>query len=191
MLSQLLEDAIRRFKASGIHSPHLDARLLAAYVLGWDAGKIIARPGHVLTSSQCNKLEEMVSRRVGREPIALILGYKEFWGLDFRVTTDVLSPRPDSETLVEAALAIKDIDISELSLLDLGTGTGCLLLALLSELPKSKGLGVDISSAALDVAKENAKYLRMESQACFQLSNWDKDIDGLFGFGYIQPSLYC
>jgi release factor glutamine methyltransferase len=187
MLGWLLEDAVKRFKASGINSAHLDARLLAAQALGWDGGKIIARLDHIPTSSQCKKLEEMVARRVDREPIALILGHREFWGLDFKVTTDVLSPRPDSETLVEAALAIKGINISELSMLDFGTGTGCLLLALLSELPKARGLGVDISLAALDVARGNAKNLGMESRAFFQVSNWDKDVDGLFDLVISNP----
>jgi release factor glutamine methyltransferase len=129
----------------------------------------------------------MVSRREDREPVALILGHSEFWSLDFAVTEDVLIPRPDSETLVEAALAFTSIQVRKISVLDLGTGSGCLLLALLSELPNAKGLGIDISPAALDVAKGNARHLGMEDRACFQVSDWDANVDGLFNLVISNP----
>ena len=186
-LDQLLDDIIKRFNNSGIHSARLDARLLAARALGWDGGQVLARLDHVPTSRQCRDLEEMVSRREDREPVALILGHSEFWSLDFAVTEDVLIPRPDSETLVEAALAFKSIKVRKISVLDLGTGSGCLLLALLSELPNAKGLGIDISPAALDVAKGNARHLGMEDRACFQVSDWDEDVDGLFNLVISNP----
>lgn len=186
-LGQLLDDAIKRLKASGIYSARLDARLLAACALGWDGGQVLAHPNHVPTARQCSELEGMVSRREGREPVALILSRAEFWSLDFTVNKDVLIPRPDSETIVEAALAIEKIKVKEISVLDLGTGSGCLLLALLSELPKAKGLGADISPAALDVAKGNAQYLGMGDRARFQESDWDKDVDGLFNLVISNP----
>lgn len=186
-LGQLLGDAIKRLKISGIYSARLDARLLTASALGWDGGQVLARLDHVPTSRQCRDLAKMVSRREDREPVALILGHSEFWSLDFAVTEDVLIPRPDSETLVEAALAFKSIKVRKISVLDLGTGSGCLLLALLSELPKAKGLGVDISPAALDVAKGNALHLGMEDRAGFQVSDWGVDVDGLFNLVISNP----
>jgi len=187
LLGRLLDEAIERFKASGIDTAQLDARILAAKALGWDGGKVIARLNHVPTFQQCKKFEEMVARRADREPVSLILGHTEFWSLDFKVTADVLTPRPDSETLVEAALSIKDIYVKNYSVLDFGTGSGCLLLALLSELPKAKGLGVDISSVAIDVAKYNAQRLGMENRTGFLVSDWDKDVDGLFNLVISNP----
>jgi release factor glutamine methyltransferase len=186
-LGRLLDDAIKRFKASGIDTAQLDARLLAAYALDWDGGRVIARLNHVPTSKQCKNFEELVARRAKREPVTLILGHAEFWSLDFKVTADVLSPRPDTETLIEAALAIKDINVGDCSVLDLGTGSGCMLLALLSELPKAKGLGIDISPAALNVAEFNARHLGMNERACFQLSDWDKEVDGLYDLVISNP----
>ncbi len=187
MLGQLLDDATRRFKESGIDSALLDARLLAEQVLGWDGGKVIARLNYIPTSQQCKRFEEMVVRRADREPVALILGHTEFWSLKFKVNADVLLPRPDSETLIEAALSIKGINNKECSILDLGTGSGCLLLALLYELPKAKGLGVDISSVALDVAKGNLQHLGMENRAYLQLADWDKDVEGLYDLVISNP----
>ena len=100
------------------------------------------------------------------------------FGINFNVTKDTLTPRPDSETLIAAAIKEFDNPNSPLNILDLGTGTGCLLLALLSEFPKARGLGVDLSPAALDVARHNAQMLGLMNRAEFQISNWTKDIVG-------------
>ena len=186
-LGQLLDEAAKRFTNVGIDSAPLDARLLVACALGLDAGQVIARPDQALTPEQCRKLEEMVVRREERESVALILGQAKFWSLEFTVTADVLVPRPDSETLVEAALASAGAKDGTYSILDLGTGTGCLVLALLSEWPNARGLGVDVSGAALDVAEANARQLGLQDRARFQVSDWDADVDGRFNLVISNP----
>src|SRR5690606_22717337 len=106
------------------------------------------------------------------EPVSRIIGRKEFWGLAFKVTPDTLDPRPDTETLVEAALGWARAQARPLSILDLGTGTGCILIALLRELPAARGLGVDISEAALAVSRENAASHGVAGRAEFRQGNW-------------------
>lgn len=175
-LGDALSDAAGRLDAAGIESARLDARLLASKVLGWEQARLLAHPEHSLSPGQCEALGALVARREAREPLAAITGRCEFWSLDFTVTADVLVPRPDSETLVEAALASVENKDAELKILDLGTGTGCLLLALLSELPNARGLGVDVSEAALAVANGNAERLTLGERARFQLSDWDGDV---------------
>ena len=178
-LGDVLSAAAGRLDAAGIESARLDARLLASQALGWEQGQILSRPEHALSPDQRQALDILVARREAREPLAAITGQCEFWSLDFTVTNDVLVPRPDSETLVEAALAyIKDRD-ADLEIIDFGTGTGCLLLALLSELPRARGLGVDISEAALNVAGGNAERLDMDGRARFQRSDWDANVDAV------------
>jgi release factor glutamine methyltransferase len=116
-----------------------------------------------------------------REPVAYILGRREFWSLEFRVSPAVLIPRPDSETLIEAALGLYPDAGAALRVLDLGTGSGCLLLALLSERPNATGTGFDISAAALDVARSNAAALGLSSRARFAQGDWADLADGLDG----------
>ncbi|HJO75319.1 MAG TPA: peptide chain release factor N(5)-glutamine methyltransferase [Rhodospirillales bacterium] len=184
-LGGALAAAAGRLIAAGIESARLDARLLASLALGWEQGRVLSHPEHSLSPEQHQALDTLVARREAREPMAAITGQCEFWSLDFTVTKDVLVPRPDSETLVEAALAFltnsgKDRD-AELEIIDFGTGTGCLLLALLSELPRARGLGVDLSEAALDVAAGNAGRLNLDGRARFQRSDWDGDVDAVEG----------
>ncbi|MBT7941869.1 MAG: peptide chain release factor N(5)-glutamine methyltransferase [Alphaproteobacteria bacterium] len=186
-LAQTLDVVAKRLTAVGIDSARLDARLLAAHALDWDAGQAVARPDHILTPDQARTLEELVVRREAREPMSIILGSVEFWSLDFTVTPDVLAPRPDSETLVEAVLAHVGDKASALSMVDFGTGSGCLLLALLSELPNARGVGVDISDAALKVAQGNAQTLDLENRARFQVSDWDGQVDGRFDLVISNP----
>ena len=161
----------------GIGSHRLDARLLVAHVLGITPTKLFSYPETRLNNVQLEQLEKLTRRRVSREPIARILGYREFWSLDFKIDESTLVPRPDSETLVEAVLArVKNRD-RLISLLDLGTGSGCLLLSLLSELKSAKGLGVDLSEQALKIAAENARSLSFDGRVRFQRSDWFKDIN--------------
>ncbi|MBC8339041.1 MAG: peptide chain release factor N(5)-glutamine methyltransferase [Rhodospirillales bacterium] len=185
-LGTLLDEAVLRFEAAGIDSARLDARLLAAHAFGWDASRVIAHPDHMLEPGQREAFEALLVRREGRESVAHIVGQCEFWSLDFTVTGDVLAPRPDSETLIEVALKAFDKDAAP-SILDFGTGTGCLLLALLSEWPEARGLGVDISEAALAVAKNNARRLGLEDRVRFQMSDWDGTVDGQFDLIISNP----
>jgi len=186
-LGGLLAAAAGRLDAAGIDSARLDARLLASEVLGWDQARILSHPEQSLSPEQHHALDTLVTRREAREPLAAITGRAEFWSLDFTITKDVLVPRPDSETLIEAVLASVPDKGAGLEIADFGTGSGCLILSLLSELPKARGLGIDVSSAALGVAKGNAERLGLSGRARFQLSNWDADVDGNFDLIVTNP----
>ena len=181
-LGKMLNAFAARLDRVGIESARLDARLLSAHALGWDAAKIVATKDFLPDAEQRRTLDALITRREAREPVAAIIGYREFWSLDFAVSADVLIPRPDSETIIEAALAAaEDGDENKdgaLGILDLGTGSGCLLLALLSELPLASGLGVDISEAALSVAASNARNLGLGGRAAFELSDWGDNVTG-------------
>jgi release factor glutamine methyltransferase len=166
--------------AAGTDSPALEARLLVAAALGTTNEQIIAWPERAVVADGLARLDELLRRRLMREPMAHILGRREFWSLDFTVTPDVLTPRPDSETLVAAVLDQLGDRGQALSILDLGTGTGCLLLALLSELPQATGVGIDASEAALAVARRNAGALQLTARAAFRQGNWTQDLDRRF-----------
>lgn len=186
-LGETLNATTARLARAGIDSARLDARLLAAHALGWDVAKIVAEKVFFPDAEQRWTLNALMTRREAREPVAFILGHCEFWSLDFTVTPDVLVPRPDSETLVEAALASAGTKDRATSILDFGTGSGCLLLALLSEWPNARGLGVDVSRAALDVAEGNSRRLGLDGRARFQVSDWDADVDGRFDLVISNP----
>ena len=179
-ISESLRAATASLAEAGIDSARLDARLLLGEVLGRDATWLFNHGGDVLDDGARAAFAALIEKRRDRQPISLILGRREFWSLDFTVTRDTLAPRPDSETLVEAVLA----DLSDrgrpLSLLDLGTGTGCLLLALLSELPAARGIAVDIDPATLAVARGNAERLGLAGRARFVQSDWYEKITGRF-----------
>ena len=186
-LGKMLNAFAARLDRVGIESARLDARLLSAHALGWDAAKIVATKDFLPDAEQRRTLDALITRREAREPVAAIIGYREFWSLDFAVSADVLIPRPDSETIIEAALAAVEDKELALGILDLGTGSGCLLLALLSELPLASGLGVDISEAALSVAASNAKNLGLEGRAEFELSDWGDGLSGRFDIILANP----
>ncbi len=186
-LGEALNAATARLARAGIESARLDARLLAAHALGWDKAKIVAEKDFLPDAEQRRTLDSLIARREAREPVAVITGTCEFWSLDFTVNADVLIPRPDSETIIEAALASISEREAGLDILDLGTGTGCLLLALLSELPNARGLGVDISEAALSVAAANAKNLGLGGRAKFALSDWGDAVEGRFDIVVANP----
>jgi release factor glutamine methyltransferase len=120
----------------------------------------------------------MTARRAPREPVSRILGRREFWSLEMKVTPATLDPRPDSESLVGAVLARIAEPSAAIRILDLGTGCGCLLLALLSELPRARGLGVDIDLEALAAARDNARGLGLAARAGFAKSDWGRDLVG-------------
>lgn len=180
--------AARRLAAAGVDSPRLDARLLVGRVVDGGAASATGFPERRLTAAQHRRLGRLVARRAAREPMARILGGREFWSLTFKVTADTLIPRPDSETVVEAALAwAAPRRPAPRSILDLGTGTGCLLLALLSELPEAHGIGTDVSADALRTARHNARALGFGRRARFVLSDWGAGIDGQFDLIVANP----
>jgi len=177
---QSLAALTERFKAAGIDSARLDARILVAHALGLEPMQVFTRPERELTPAEAEAIEALAQRRERREPVSHILGQREFWSLSFAVTADTLDPRPDTETLIQAVLDRIPNREAPVRLLDFGTGTGCILLTLLSELSKAKGIGVDQSVAALDVAKANARSLGLDTRAVFMPGNWGADLHGSF-----------
>ena len=148
---------IRELSLSKIENPQLEARILLAFASGVKQTRIIGYPEDKLDNSIISNLEKIMARRKTGEPIAYITGVKEFWSLNFNVTKEILIPRPDSETIVQSVLDTITNHMDRISILDLGTGSGCLLLALLSELPKAIGVGIDISSTSCKIAKKMLK----------------------------------
>jgi release factor glutamine methyltransferase len=151
-----------KFRAGGLDTPDLDARILVGHALGLDHGALAAAAARRLGADEENTIAALANRRLTGEPVARILGFKEFWSLPLRVDAATLVPRPETETVVEAALAALDTGgprARKLRIADLGTGSGALVLALLSELPNAFGVGTDSSTKALVVARDNARRL--------------------------------
>jgi release factor glutamine methyltransferase len=161
-----------RLAAAGIESARSEAWLLLAAATGRERAALVAGAPETIGAAKQARLDELVRRRLAREPVAYILGEKEFWSLRFEVGPAVLIPRPETETVVEAVLAQLPDRNRPLRLLDLGVGSGCLLLALLSELPEATGLGVDDSSAALALARHNAERLGLAARTDFRQGRW-------------------
>jgi release factor glutamine methyltransferase len=152
-----------RFRAAGLDTPELDARILVGNALSLDHAALAAAATQVLSSAQREAVESRAQRRLTHEPVARIVGSKEFWNLELTVDSTTLVPRPETETVVEAALAaIPGRQTRLLRVADLGTGTGALLLALLAELPTASGVGTDTSFGALLVSRNNARRLGIE-----------------------------
>ena len=182
-----LDAAAKALGDSGVAEPRREAQVLLGAALGAGREAVLGEPGRRLAAAERRAFDRLVGRRAGREPTAYILGEREFWSLSFRVTRDTLIPRPDSETLIEAALAATPERDARLRLLDLGTGSGCLLLALLSELPRATGVGVDIGAAALGVAHDNAARLGLGGRARFVRGDWGRALDGSFDLIVANP----
>jgi release factor glutamine methyltransferase len=180
----------RALRAKGIDSPELDARILVGHALGLDHAALAAAPGRSLTDAEACAATALAMRRLNREPIARIVGTKEFWGLALRITPATLVPRPESETVVEAALASIDARGSRTEsyrIADLGTGSGALLLALLSELPQAFGIGVDINVDALVTALGNAARLHQRARSAFVASDFGCALAGEFDLIVSNP----
>lgn len=177
-VGEILERSAFRLRAAGVAGPRRDARLLLAAALGVRADRILAWPERLLGPDEVARAEALVGRRAAREPVSRILGVREFWSLTFALSPATLDPRPESETLVEAVLArIADREAA-IGILDLGTGTGCLVLAILSELRAAWGMGVDLSEDALAVARTNADRLGLAERARFACVDWAEGLTG-------------
>lgn len=168
-----------RLKAAGIEEPRREARLILAAALGTNAAGLMARD-----EVDEAAYEPLLARRAAREPLAYIAGRKEFWGLEFAVTPVTLIPRPDTETLVEAVL---ESGLKPGTVLDLGTGTGCLLLAVLHECRAAFGVGVDINPAAAALARRNAAALGLSPRAAFLAGSWAESLGGKFDLVLSNP----
>ncbi len=171
---QALADGSKAIAGSESDSPRLDIEVLLAHALHMAREDLFINFDKVLTDSQQEKFNQMLARRVANEPVARILGFKEFWSMDFKLNEATLIPRPDSETLVAAVINYANglSKTDGLKVLDLGTGTGCLLLSVLSELKTATGRGVDAEPLAVSMATENAKNLGLGDRAEFSVFNW-------------------
>ena len=158
-----------------------DAEVLLAHLLGTDRGDLFLNPDREIDAAA---FAALVDRRAAHEPVAYITGHREFWSLDLIVTPAVLIPRPDSETLIEVALAS---GITPRTILDLGTGSGALLLAALTEWPHATGVGIDASAAALEVAARNAARLGLADRARFQPGDWGQGLTSRFDLVLCNP----
>ncbi len=163
--------ATARFDEAGIDTARLDAEFLLSGLLGCNRLALIARPAEILAADASKKFEEAIQRREHYEPVAYILGEQEFWSLTFKVTPATLIPRPDTETLVAVGLRNLVSDLPS-RVLDLGTGSGCILLSLLHERPQATGIGIDQSAEALEIAKANAETHGLTARTAFQCSSW-------------------
>ncbi|MEA3024541.1 MAG: release factor glutamine methyltransferase [Alphaproteobacteria bacterium] len=155
-----------RLRANGLDTPELDARLLVGHALGLDHRALTVEAARVLTPPETDRLGGSVARRLRHEPVARIIGHKEFWSLPLRITPAVLVPRPETETVVEAALAVVERGAAA-RIADIGVGSGAILLALLSELPNAMAVGTDRDAAALQIARHNAEDLGLAGRAAF------------------------
>ena len=169
-LGQALRSAVAELTAAGVGEAAGDARRLVAAAIGGTAADVIRDPGRVLSAAELDRLEVHVRRRCTREPVSRILGEREFYGRPFAITPAVLDPRPDTETLIEVAL---DICAREgwrdrpIRVLDIGTGSGAILLTMLAELPLATGVGLDVSDGALACAARNAAALGLSVRSSF------------------------
>ncbi len=186
-LGASIMEASEILQTAEVENPRREARLLACHFFDIDMAKVLGRPELEISEDQVVVFQQGVARRANREPMSHILGEKEFWGLPFKVNQHTLTPRPDSETLIEAVLEKIEDKSAPLHILDLGTGTGCLLLSLLSEYPNAQGIGVDLSEAALAVAKENAQSLGLSERMKFVQGSWFEGITGKFDIIISNP----
>ena len=177
-----LRRAVPRLQEAGIEDGSRDARVLLAHALGIGHDRLTLKLQDEMTTPQEALYDAALQARIARQPVAQITGRRLFWGLSFRVTRDTLDPRPETETLV--AEALKE---PFLKLLDLGTGTGCILLSCLKDMPMARGLGTDISDAALQVAVGNTRDLGLEARARFRKSDWFDKVTGAYDLIVSNP----
>jgi release factor glutamine methyltransferase len=188
-------DAVRRalaarLRKAAVDTAELDARILTGSVLGLDLTGMIAAATRRLSDDEATRLENYALRRLAGEPVARIVGMKEFWGLPLRLSPATLVPRPDTETVVETALEIvraASKSKSSLRLADFGTGSGAIVLALLSELPGASGIGTDLSEAALRTARSNASQLGLLARAAFVACSYGAALAGPFDLIVSNP----
>ncbi|HXA37507.1 MAG TPA: peptide chain release factor N(5)-glutamine methyltransferase [Phenylobacterium sp.] len=174
-LLQAWQEAKKRLEAAGLSGPVIDARLLVEAAADATRADIVGDPYRALTPDQEARLEDYLTRREHREPVSHILGRKGFWKIMLSVTPDVLTPRPDTETVVEWVL--RDFpEHAPWSVLDLGVGSGAILLSILAERPAARGLGVDVSEEALAVARDNAASLGLAGRMALLRGDWTEGL---------------
>lgn len=191
-LGDALASLRRRLEAAGIASPSLDARLMVMKATGLSHEALIAAPDRLLEPDETRRLEDMAERRLAGEPVSRIFAEREFYDRTFTIGPASLDPRPDTETLVERALAFARTHSFQRSpggpaILDLGTGSGAILVTLLAELPDARGIGTDLSPAALDEARANAARHGVAERARFVPADWCSGLEGRFDLIVSNP----
>ncbi|MDT2020497.1 peptide chain release factor N(5)-glutamine methyltransferase [Methylocella sp. CPCC 101449] len=187
-MAAVLDRIAEAFAAAGIDTARLDARLLLSAATGIDAAGLLARMNDPLDETALDTLIGFVTRRLDREPVSRILGSRGFWTLDLAISPDVLDPRPDTETLVQAAVtACRARRDEPLRILDLCTGSGAILAALLSEFPNATGLGTDISPAACAIARQNLEATGLAARGEIRIADWADGIVGPFDLVVSNP----
>jgi release factor glutamine methyltransferase len=180
--------AANLFEAAGIETPKRDARVLLCEAAGIDHAALVRDPDARLGDDAAARLRSFVERRLKREPVSRILGRREFWGLTLRISPDVLDPRADTETLVAAAVeTLRDRRDEALRILDLGTGSGALISALLSEFPQAFGVAADRDGRALDIARENLAACGFASRSAFVCGDWGDALGSAFDLIVSNP----
>jgi release factor glutamine methyltransferase len=182
-----IDHAATALREAGIDEPRRRARALLATALDVSKAEIFAYPERLLNPDQQARVSAMLDRMHAREPLSRIIGRREFWGLEFLLSADTLDPRPESETVVETVLTRLPERDRPYRFLDLGTGTGCLLLALLSEYPRASGIGVDIAPRAAATARDNAERLGIGARARFVAGSWAAALAGRFDTVIANP----
>ena len=189
-VSEALHFVTQAFRPAAIEDAEVDARVLVGHALHLDRARLIAQSDRILEAREIAVISALAARRLNHEPVSRILGQKEFWSLRLSITPDVLVPRADTETIVEAALdfVVRDGRRTErLRILDIGTGSGALLLALLHELPGAIGTGTDISEAAIRAAQANAVQCGFENRCRFVVCNIALGVTGPFDLIVSNP----
>jgi release factor glutamine methyltransferase len=179
-----------RFRQAGLETPERDALLLVLAAAGLSQEDHMLHPRRLVPPAAAERVLAYAARRLAREPVSRILGRRAFWGRDFAIDASTLDPRPETETLVEAVLATIDAEgrrVHPLRLLDLGTGTGCILLSLIAELPNAWGVGIDIDPAALRIARRNAEAHDLGTRAAFCCGDWTAPLAGAFNIIFANP----
>jgi release factor glutamine methyltransferase len=185
-LAQARAAAARLLREARIAAPELDARLLLCHAAGLSHEAYVAALNNALAPDAAARFGAFVQRRLSGEPVSRIIGIREFYGRSFRIDASTLDPRPDTETLVEAALGLVDRE-APLGILDLGTGSGCILITLLAELSQVSGVGVDASLKALELARANAHALGVGGRTSFIASDWLEAVAGSFDLVVANP----
>ena len=172
---------------TGLENPHHEARLLVGHGLGIPIEQTLYDRSHQLSETECAKIAALVQRRKDHEPFAYITGIKEFWSLEFEVGTESLIPRPASECIVDTALSILRNTKIEAEILDLGTGSGCLLLSVMHERSYVNGIGVDCSYESIRRAVDNSRRLNIKERAKFVVGNWGTPLESRFDLILCNP----
>jgi release factor glutamine methyltransferase len=174
LVNEAIAFAERELKRSNNLNSRLDSEILVSHLINIPRESIYSKLKENLPSNKTEELQKLVSRRVKKEPIAYILNYKEFWSTNFYVDPSVLIPRPETEVLIDLILSQIDNKNNYLNILDIGTGSGCILISLLKELVKAKGIGVDKSSKAIAIAKKNSISQQVDNRASFKNINLEE-----------------